>query len=165
MEKPFCWEEIAVLQTSIDDMNPEIYPHVMERLLAGGALDVYLQPLIMKKGRPGTLLTVLVKNNQQDVERALHEIFRETSTLGVRMRVERRACLARTIFTVQTEYGPVRVKAAFTEPNRPRYSPEFADCRARSAERSVPLQEVYQAALRAAEKAAPPHPEPPGHTD
>lgn len=152
MTTHYHWEEITVLETAVDDMNPEFHPYVVEKLLAAGALDAYLQPIIMKKGRPGVLLTVLAR--PRDADHLLAVIFTETSTLGVRVRTEKRACLARSFLTAQTEYGPVRVKIAYTGDNNTpvRYSPEYEDCRARALERGVPLREVFRAALRVAEK-------------
>ncbi|MBF7082567.1 LarC family nickel insertion protein [Desulfallas sp. Bu1-1] len=148
----YTWEEILVLETAIDDMNPEFYPYLIEKLLAEGALDAYLQPIIMKKGRPGVMLTVLARKENRDV--IMTEIFKETSTLGVRVRAENRACLPRGFLTVTTEYGPVRVKIAYAGNGETpaRFSPEFEDCRARALERGVPIREVYNAALLAAEK-------------
>ncbi|SFH32567.1 Protein of unknown function DUF111 [Desulfotomaculum arcticum] len=143
----FAWEEINVLETAIDDMNPEFFSYIIEKLLLEGARDAYLQPIIMKKGRPGVLLKVLVQ--QQNLNQILDIIFTETSTLGVRVRTEKRACLLRDFITVQTEYGPVRVKTARTgDGNKPlRYSPEYEDCKKLAIEKKVPLQEVYTAAL------------------
>lgn len=148
----YTWEEILVLETAIDDMNPEFYPYLIEKLLAEGALDAYLQPIIMKKGRPGVMLTVLAREENRDT--MVNAILRETSTLGVRVRSESRACLSRGFVTVTTAHGPVRVKIAYAGngENPVRFSPEFEDCRARALERGVPVREVYNAALLAAEK-------------
>lgn len=152
--KEICYirEEVRVLETAIDDMNPEFFPYIIEKLLEEGALDAYLKPVIMKKGRPGVMLTVLLKNNNQDTERMLAVILDETTSLGVRMRTEQRFCLHRGFSTVQTDYGPVRVKAAFTsdEEKPARYVPEFEDCKTLAREKNVPLRDVYNAALLAA---------------
>ncbi|WP_006524009.1 nickel insertion protein [Desulfoscipio gibsoniae] len=144
-------EEVLVMETAIDDQNPEFFPYLVDRLLEAGALDAYLQPIIMKKGRPGTLLTVLAREDRQDI--LLQIIFSETSTLGVRLRTERRLCLHRDFITVHTGYGAVRVKLALEEPGGAplRYAPEFEDCRALALEHRVPVQNVYRAALLAAE--------------
>ena len=142
----FAWEEINVLETAIDDMNPEFYSYIIEKLLLEGARDAYLQPIIMKKGRPGVLLKVLV--HQPKLNQILDIIFTETSTLGVRVRTENRACLLRDFLTVHTEYGPVRIKTACTSDGKPlRCSPEYEDCKRLAIEKKVPLQEVYTAAL------------------
>lgn len=144
-------EEVLLLETAIDDMNPEFYPHLVARLLETGALDAYLQPIIMKKGRPGVLLTVVAREDRQ--ESLLKEIFSESSTLGVRLRTERRRYLHRELVTVQTSYGAIRVKLALEEPGgQPlRCAPEFEDCLARAREHQAPVQKVYRAALLAAE--------------
>jgi len=143
-------EEVLCMETAIDDMNPEFYPYLVTRLLEAGALDAYLQPIIMKKGRPGVLLAVLARPEQREALQQL--IFSETTTLGVRWRIEQRTCLPRELLTVPTEYGPVQVKLALDDSSgQPsRYAPEFEDCLARARERHVPLQNVYRAALLAA---------------
>lgn len=147
----YVWEEIMVLETAIDDMNPEFYPYLIEKLLTKGALDAYLQPIIMKKGRPGVLLTVLAQKTDHD--NILEVIFMETSTLGVRVRTENRAYLNRTSFTVETTYGSVRVKTALTGNSQTvRCSPEFEDCKSRALEKGVPIREVYNATLLEADK-------------
>lgn len=153
-ELRYTREDVRVLETAIDDMNPEFYPYIIERLLEEGALDAYLKPVIMKKGRPGVMLTVLLRNNNQDTERLLEVILTETTSLGVRVRTEQRFCLHRGFATVQTPYGQVRVKAAFTaDSEKPaRYVPEFEDCKALAREKGVPLRQVYNAALVAAEQ-------------
>jgi len=150
----FIRDDVKVLETAIDDMNPQIYPYIMEKLLAAGALDVYLKPVIMKKGRPGVMLTVLIGDDDRNLARILEIILAETTSLGVRMHTEQRFCLRRELFTVQTGYGPVRVKAAFTtDREKPaRYVPEFEDCKALAQEKNVPLRQVYNAALLAAEQ-------------
>lgn len=148
----YSWEEILVLETSIDDMNPEFYPYVLEMVMSRGALDAYLQPVIMKKGRPGLLLTVLARPRDQDS--LLAAIFAETTTLGIRVRREKRVYLARGSITVTTKYGPIRVKVACTggHPIPGRFKPEYEDCRARAGQHGVPLPVVYNEALLAAEK-------------
>lgn len=150
----FTREDVKVLETAIDDMNPEFYPYIIEQLLAAGALDAYLKPVIMKKGRPGVMLTVLAGVDERSLAHILDIILTETTSLGVRMRTEQRFCLRREFFTVQTGYGRVRVKAAFTaNKEKPaRYVPEFEDCKALAREKNAPLRQVYNAALLAAEQ-------------
>ena len=141
-------ETLVVLETNLDDLNPEIYDYVMERLFEAGALDVTFSPLQMKKNRPGTLLSVLC---QPSDETALVEIlFAETSTLGVRDYQVKRTALAREVKTVETPYGLVRVKIATWGTGQVKFTPEYADCRKLAEERRVPLREVYQAADLAA---------------
>ncbi len=144
---------LAVLETNIDDLNPETYDYVMERLFAAGALDVYLSPIQMKKNRPATLLRVLCKPD--DVKTMTEILFAETSTLGVReQRVERHA-LSRSISHVETPYGRVHVKVAELGEGKVKSAPEYEDCRRLAAAHGVPLQEVYQAAQAAARHTEP----------
>ncbi len=153
-EVKFIREDVLVLQTAIDDMNPEIYPYIIDKLFEAGVLDAYLEPVIMKKGRPGVILTALTKNNNQDMERAMAVIFSETTTLGIRVHTERRFYLYRGFITVSTQYGRVRVKTTFTvdEEHPARFVPEFEDCRSLAQQSGVPLQEIYKAATLAAEE-------------
>lgn len=138
-------ESLAVLETNVDDLNPETYDYVMARLFAAGALDVYLTPIQMKKNRPATLLSVLCRPATAD---ALAEIlFAETSTLGVRRHDVSRTCLPREIRSVDTPYGPIRVKVAKWG-SREKAAPEYEDCRRAAEAHAAPLREVYLAALR-----------------
>lgn len=140
-------ETLAVLETNIDDLNPETYEHVMAQLFAGGALDVTLAPVQMKKNRPATLITVLC---QPAAAQALSEIlFLETSTLGVRRHDVQRRCLPRESYTVDTPYGPIRLKVARWG-DHAKAAPEYEDCRRAAEAHRVPLREVYAAALRVA---------------
>ncbi len=142
-------EDVVVqLETNIDDMNPEWYGHLSERLLGGGALDVTMIPALMKKGRPGTLLSVLVR--PEDVEQALGTLFAETTTLGIRIQEIVRRTLDRRVDTVQTPYGPVRVKLGLLEGRVRGAAPEYEDCRVAAERANVPLRLVYDAASRAA---------------
>lgn len=139
-------ETLAVLETNIDDLNPETYEYAMARLFAAGALDVFLAPVQMKKNRPATLLSVLCR---PELVNPLSEIlFAETSTLGVRRHDVLRTCLPREIRTVETPYGPVRVKVA-THGTASKAAPEYEDCRRAAEAHGVPLREVYLAALAA----------------
>ena len=129
-------ETLAVLETNIDDLNPEMYDYVMGRLFAAGALDVFLTPIQMKKNRPATLLCVLCRPARVD---ALSEIlFAETSTLGIRRQDVLRTCLPREIRTVDTPYGPIRVKSGTLAWPGVKAAPEYEDCRrGRSARRAA----------------------------
>jgi uncharacterized protein (TIGR00299 family) protein len=142
-------ETLIMLETNIDDLNPEIYNYVMACLFDAGALDVFLSPIQMKKNRPATLLSVLC--HPKDVDALTTILFAETSTLGVREQKVLRHCLARSIYTVETPYGPVRVKAAHWGQGYARIAPEYEDCRQLAEKNGVPLREVYRAAERAAE--------------
>jgi len=141
-------DEVIVLETNIDDLNPEFYDHVMERLFAGGARDVYLTPVQMKKNRPGILLTVVCAEANR--ERLAAVIFTETSAIGVRYAPARRLILARRTERVETVYGPVTVKIARTPDGQVNVAPEYDDCKRVAVERAVPIKLVYQAALAAA---------------
>jgi hypothetical protein len=143
-------ETLAVLETNIDDLNPEIYDYVMARLFKAGALDVFLSPIQMKKNRPATLLRVLCRPGDADTLTAI--LFTETSTLGVRRQMVTRHCLARSSHTVETPYGPVRIKIATWGEGQAKAAPEYDDCRRLAESSGVPLREVYRAAERAAEE-------------
>ena len=139
--------EVTVLETALDDMSPQLLAHVAERALAEGALDVMLTPVIMKKGRPGTLLTLLCNPTQADDFERL--ILRETTTLGVRIRNDRRRCLDRKHLTASTPYGEIRVKIGSLSGEVLNVAPEFEDCRAAAAAHSVSVKQVQQAAIAA----------------
>jgi uncharacterized protein (TIGR00299 family) protein len=141
-------EVLVMLETNIDDLNPEIYDYVMARLFAANALDVFLSPIQMKKNRPATLLRVLCQ--PADVEALMKILFTETSTLGVRQQMVTRHCLSRSIQTVETPYGPVRVKVARWDEGGVKAAPEYNDCRRLAEESGVSLREVYRAAEQAA---------------
>ena len=144
-------DEVIVLETALDDCSPQVLAYVSEQALALGALDVMLAPVQMKKGRPGTLLTLLCAPDTESTFADL--LFRETSTLGIRTRRESRLILAREILIVDTPYGPIRVKRATAADGEARnLAPEFEDCRAAAERAKVPLKEVQQAALRASAK-------------
>ena len=140
-------ETIAILEANLDDLNPQLFGYVMERALAAGALDVFATSVQMKKDRPGMLLTVLAR--PEDASRLARLIFAETTTLGVRVREERRQTLLRRSVSVETRWGPVRLKIAHLNGTVVNYAPEFDDCRRIAAERQVPLKTVMQEAVRA----------------
>ncbi len=140
-------ETLTILETNIDDLNPEFYDYVMVRLFAGGALDVFLSPLQMKKNRPATLLSVLCRPNQADTMRGI--LFSETSTLGIREQQVTRYSLARSTQTVETSYGSVRVKIAHWGEGLTKVAPEYEDCRRLAEKNEVSLREVFRAAEQA----------------
>jgi pyridinium-3,5-bisthiocarboxylic acid mononucleotide nickel chelatase len=138
---------VTVIETALDDLSPQVLAWVAESALAAGAMDVMLTPVIMKKGRPGTLLTVLCSDKtQQTLERL---ILRETSTLGMRIRRDERSCLERHHLAVQTPYGEIRVKIGKLDGEVMNAAPEFEDCRAAAVRCEVPLKQVQQAAIAA----------------
>ena len=140
-------ETITVLEANLDDLNPQVFGYVMERLLEEGALDAFGMPVQMKKNRPGTLLTVLCK--PENASKLTQLIFRETTTLGVRQREEMRQALARRWENVRTPWGEVRIKIASMNGTVTNYAPEYEDCRRIAAEQHVPLKTVIQEATRA----------------
>lgn len=139
-------EPLVMLETNIDDMSPEVHGYVMERLLAAGALDAYLTPVIMKKGRPGVVLTALCR--PADAMRLRELLFAETSTLGIRTVEVQRHCLPRESKTAQTPYGEIRIKVARWADGE-KAAPEYEDCRRAAETHNVPLLRVYQAAMAA----------------
>ena len=139
-------DEAVLVEANIDDMNPEIYGYLFDLLLEGGARDVFVTPIQMKKGRPGNLLSVLV--DPADVDDAVATLLTETTTIGVRFHSVERRKLQRSSTTVETEYGPVRVKVCHFDDVR-RQSPEFEDCAMIARQRKVPILSVYEAARTA----------------
>ncbi len=140
-------ETITVLEANLDDLNPQVFGYVMDRLFEEGALDVFGMPVQMKKNRPGMLLTVLCKSEISS--RLVQIIFAETTTLGVRRREEARQTLARRWENVCTQWGEVRIKIASMNGTVTNYAPEYEDCRRIAAEHRVPLKTVMQEAARA----------------
>ena len=140
-------ETITVIEANLDDLNPQVFGYVMDRLLQEGALDVFGMPVQMKKNRPGTLLTVLCK--PEDASKLTQLIFTETTTLGVRRREETRQTLARQWESVRTQWGEVRIKIASLNGAVTNYAPEYEDCRQIAAEHHVPLKMVMGEAVEA----------------
>ncbi|MEN1758956.1 nickel insertion protein [Anoxynatronum sibiricum] len=133
-----------MIHASLDDSTGEILGFAMEQLLDAGALDVSFIPLYMKKNRPGVKLEVIC--NRSDEKKLLEIIFRETTTLGVRITEARRAVMTRELRKVHTPFGPVRVKRAHWQ-GVVKASPEYEDCRQAALRAGVSLQTVYQSAL------------------
>ena len=140
-------ETITVLQANLDDLNPQVFGYVMDRLLEEGALDSFAMPVQMKKNRPGMLLTVLCE--PEAALKLTHLIFSETTTLGVRRREETRQTLARRWEKVSTPWGEIRIKIASMNGTVTNYAPEYEDCRRIASEHHVPLKQVMQEAARA----------------
>jgi pyridinium-3,5-bisthiocarboxylic acid mononucleotide nickel chelatase len=140
-------ETITVLESNLDDLNPQVFGYVMDRLLEEGALDAFGMPVQMKKNRPGMLLTVLCK--PEDASKLAQLIFTETTTLGVRRRDELRHTLARRWENVGTQWGDVRIKIASMNGTVTNYAPEYEDCRLIAAEHHVPLKQVMGEAVEA----------------
>ena len=139
---------VTIIEANIDDLSPQVFGHLMDKLLADGALDVFYTPVQMKKNRPGVLMTLLCK--PEDRLRLTDLIFQETTTLGVRYREEKREILQREHVTVKTEFGTIQMKIARAENGRLiNYAPEFEDCRAAAERHQVPIRQVQLAAWQA----------------
>jgi pyridinium-3,5-bisthiocarboxylic acid mononucleotide nickel chelatase len=143
---PTLSDRITVLEANLDDLSPQVLAYAMEQLLAAGALDVFSAPVQMKKNRPGALLTALSK--PEDADRLAKLIFAETTTLGIRRRDEQRQILARRWQSVQTNWGPVRIKIASMNGKISNYAPEYEDCRQLAEAHHVPLKNVIEDAMR-----------------
>ena len=141
-EGPYDSDRAMILEANIDDMNPEFYGFLMERLFAERALDVSLSHLLMKKSRPGILLRVIAE--ERDAEKLTEVILKETTTLGVRSYPVTRKKLPREIKEMETKYGKIRVKIS----GDIRFQPEYEDCRRVAMEKGIPIQEVYQEAMK-----------------
>jgi uncharacterized protein (TIGR00299 family) protein len=142
-------DQVVVIETVVDDLEPELWPHLIERLLREGARDAWLTPVIMKKGRPGVALTVLA----DPARSALLErvVFTETGTLGLRVRTWDRVVLPRARGILDTPLGPLAVKLSrLPGETQWRVHPEYEACRELAGERGLPLREVYAAVQEAA---------------
>jgi hypothetical protein len=128
--------EVTVIEAHIDDLNPQVLAYAAERLAEAGALDVSLQPIVMKKGRPGNLLRVVAR--WEDRETLARMVFAETSTLGLRMYAAERRVQARRFEEVETRFGKVRMKIG----SEGSYAPEYEDCRRLALEAGAALKEV-----------------------
>lgn len=140
-------DEVVCLEANVDDLNPELFEHAMDRLFAAGARDVFLAPIQMKKNRPATLLRVLADPGDRDRLAAI--IFQETSTIGIRHHLVRRLTLPRESVTVATAYGQVAVRVARAPDGTPNVAPEYESCKRAAAAHGVALKLVYQAAIAA----------------
>ncbi|HEY3244830.1 MAG TPA: nickel pincer cofactor biosynthesis protein LarC [Phycisphaerae bacterium] len=139
-------DEIVVLQANLDDVSPQIVAYAQERLFAAGALDVYCQPIYMKKMRPGQVLTVLCDASK--VRELEDVLFAETTTFGIRRHTAQRSKLSRTHDIVKTRYGDIRMKVGRRGARVLTAAPEFEDCRAAALAHKTALREVFQEALR-----------------
>jgi len=147
LDEPVLRETVLVLETTIDDMNPQLYGHLMERLFAAGALEVFYTPIQMKKSRPGTLVTIICPEPKLDAVTTV--VFRETTTIGFRYLPMGRIELARRIETVKTQFGPVRMKVSVYNGEVVQATPEYEDCRQAALKAGVPLKDVQRVAAEA----------------
>jgi len=146
-------DEAIVMETNLDDVNPQVFGYLTAHLLEAGAIDVYVTPVVMKKGRPGHLLTVLVR--PEDMERVGRLVFRETGTLGYRYRRVGRRKIGREIREVATAHGPVRVKTGIMDGEVVRSAPEYEDCLRIARASGQPLKDVMEEAVRALDSEEP----------
>ncbi len=137
-------ERVIVVETNIDDMNPQLYDYVMERLLAMEVLEVFITPILMKKNRPGHLLTVICSSEK--LPAVTEFLLRETTTLGLRWHEEERAKAEREIVPLKTKYGRIRFKLARWEGKAINLSPEYEDCKRVAAEKGIPLKQIFEEA-------------------
>jgi pyridinium-3,5-bisthiocarboxylic acid mononucleotide nickel chelatase len=135
---------VSVIETNLDDMSPQIYGYFVERALAAGALDVFSSSVLMKKSRPGVLLTILC--DPAHLSRLMDLVFRETTTIGVRTYDVRRKTLDRELVPVATPFGDVRIKVSRMNGSVLNATPEYEDCQRIAAQRGIPLKEVIAAA-------------------
>ena len=141
-------ERVTVVETNIDDMNPQFYDYVMERLLAIEVLEVFITPILMKKNRPGHLLTIICPSEKLPFVTKF--LLRETTTLGLRWHEEEREKSDREILSEETKYGKIRFKLARWEGRIVNLSPEYDDCKRLALENRVPLKEIFEEAKRVA---------------
>jgi uncharacterized protein (TIGR00299 family) protein len=139
--------QVSIVRTTIDDMNPEFYGYVMERIFGEGALEVYHHPVMMKKNRPGTEVTVICET--VDEQRLAGLLMVHTTTLGVRITREDRLELERRQETVQTEIGEARIKIGILPDGSQKMSPEYESCKSLSADTGVPIAAVFDIVRRA----------------
>jgi len=138
-------ERIVQLQTNVDDLNPQAYEYVMDRLFAAGAIDVTLTPVIMKRGRPGIILTVLAFHGA--IDPLMQVMFQETTTLGIRCQEVTRRILRRTIHTIPFQGERIRVKVAMLDKERTKLIPEYQDCRTLAEKTGQPVREIMAQVL------------------
>ncbi|MBA3017383.1 MAG: nickel pincer cofactor biosynthesis protein LarC [Proteobacteria bacterium] len=139
-------DRISVVETCIDDMNPEFFGFVMDRLFEEGALDVYLIPVVMKKNRPGTMMQVLCMEDRK--KSIINRILSETTSLGVRYYDVQRTKLVRENITIKTSYGNIQVKSVKDPSGSVRLVPEYEVCKKIALEKKIPLKTVYDTIIK-----------------
>ena len=143
-------DTIVVMETCIDDMNPEVFGFLMERLYEKGALDVYWIPIFMKKNRPGTMVQVLCPKNHKEI--LIDCILSETSSLGVRYYDAKRRMLARERILVKTAYGDIQVKRIIEPDGSTRIVPEYEICKKIALEKNIPIRVVYDNIIKSVQE-------------
>jgi len=135
-------ETVAVVETNIDDMNPQFYDYAMERLFEMGVQEVFLTPILMKKNRPATLLTIICPSEKLSSVSGF--LLQETTTIGLRWHEEKRNRADREIVPLQTKYGRIHFKLARWEGRIVNLSPEYEDCKRLALKKRIPLKEVFE---------------------
>ena len=159
IDLPADADRVWVLETNLDDLPGEVVGYATTQLLAAGALDAYVTPILMKKNRPGVMLSVLC--DEAKIAALESILFRETTTLGIRRYPVSRHKLQRKATEVETPFGPIKGKLGWLADRPPTFSPEYDDCARVAADRGVPLRDVYQAAHDGYARVAPPTAETP----
>ncbi len=149
-DKSLSIDEVVTIEANIDDMNPELHPYVVAQVFAAGALDVWLTPIQMKKGRPAVKISALA--TPADAEAVASAILRESTTFGVRLTRSQRRCLSRETITVTTRFGELSVKVGYLDGAVVTVAPEYEDCLEAAENHDVPVKAVYSAALAAADE-------------
>lgn len=147
---PLECDSVIVIESNIDDMNPQFYDHIIDRLFEGGALDVFLTPVIMKKSRSAVKITILSPNDK--LSRLIDILFKETTSFGLRTYRTERIKLEREIKIIETGYGNVKVKLGMREGEVVAIAPEYEDCKRIAIESGESIKEVYEKVKSAAEK-------------
>jgi len=140
-------DDPILIETNIDDMNPEFYDYIIDKLFSRGALDIFLIPIQMKKNRPAHILNIMVY--EQNLKEVLEILFTESTTLGVRIREVKRLRLSQQNFIAETKYGKIRVKVGIFKGNIKNVAPEYEDCKKMAKQHKVPLKEIYEEAKKA----------------
>ena len=144
----YVHDEALLIETNIDDMNPEFYDYIMDKLFSQGALDVFLTPIQMKKNRPAQMLSIIVY--EQNLKEILEVLFSESTTLGVRIKEVKRLKLTQANFIAETKYGKIKVKVGVFKEDIKTIAPEYQDCHKIAQQYQVPLKEIYEEAKKVA---------------
>ena len=139
-----------MMECNIDDMNPEFFDYVSEKLFNAGAADVFLSNIIMKKGRPGVILHVICEKDAEESVKKV--IFTESTSLGIRVFPFQKETLSREFETIATEFGQVRIKRSFFDGAEVSVKPEYDDCKSIASEKNIPIKEVYNKVIAAIAK-------------
>ena len=143
-------EKLVMIETNIDDMNPEIYDSVMESLFKSGANDVYFSPILMKKNRPATKISVLSESSNRETLSKI--LLTETSSFGVRFHEVDRIILDREVLSLKTSFGVIKIKLGRMGGKTVQASPEFEDCKKAALKNKLPVKNIYESVLALAQK-------------